>query len=107
MEMTMSYSMMVAGTMTLPAGRLEDYLASPVDPTQRQGWIGTLENAVRMCGKAAGTVREVLDRMPRRLIASAGSWLEIELSAAGIVRVHGVFAEDDFTDHGPDLAEAF
>jgi hypothetical protein len=105
----MSYSMLVAGAVTLPAGRAADYLGSVVDPSAHHDWIGTLENGTDV--GPAGTAEQVLRQLPRQVITKAGSWLEVELpertGTAGQLAVRGVLVEDDFLDHGVLLAAAF
>jgi hypothetical protein len=104
----MSYSMLLAGELTLPAGRVRDYLGSTVEPSRHHDWIGMLEGGGD--DGPAGTVEEVLKRLPRQVITAAGSWLKIELpgSAPGnpVLRIHGVLVEDDFMDHGTLLVAA-
>lgn len=76
----MSYSMLFAGSIALPADRLDAFLDSDVDASSYDDWAGSLADQ----GSHRGTVRALLDGLPDVLIPSAGSFLETRLDTGGL-----------------------
>jgi hypothetical protein len=99
----MRYAMFVLGTLEAPPAEWDRYLGLVVDPAQREDWVANLSVHVRSEPKSVGAVPEAI-----RSGLRPGSWLDVRADArAGTLFVRGVMVEDDFLDHGADLAELF
>jgi hypothetical protein len=101
----MSYAMLVLGELRLPPGSLARFQKLPVDPAQGGPWLDHL--SVHTASRPT-TVAASRRRLPSQLIARAGSRLTFGEPAEGAgLTVRGILGEDDFLDHGVELAELF
>jgi hypothetical protein len=97
--------MLVIGDLEVPPKDFERYLGLAVVASSRDDWLSEL--MVHTASEGA-TVGELLEQLPERVNAEAGSWLKIDVArAVPRIAVRGALVEDDFTEHGVDLAELF
>jgi hypothetical protein len=101
----MSYSMLVLGELRLPPEVSPRFKKLPVAPEDGGPWLDNL--SIHLQARPT-TVDALIRRLPSQLIAQAGSWLRFGTPAecSGLT-VQGILGEDDFLDHGVELAELF
>jgi hypothetical protein len=97
--------MLVLGTLAVPSGAWARYLAMKVEPSRRADWVGKLSARVRSSARVR-TVGASCEAIRGGL--REGSWVDVSIEpGARALAVRGVMGEDDFVDHGAELAEMF